>query len=228
MPINFLCEQCGRQLRVGDDAAGKQAKCPQCGAVQDVPGPAGADLPNPFSSLSGLPPPPHLGSPPPASSGPSGEFNPYQSPATSMPQAMPPVIRHVDALSQVSAPAIGLIVVGAIGGVSQVLSLLLNALNLAIVPQMANRGGDGLQIFTSGIGLVFAVLAMLIAGVIIYGAIRMKNLESYPWAMAASILAMIPCMGPSCLHPCCAIGIPVGIWSVVVLANVDVRSAFPN
>jgi hypothetical protein len=37
MPIEFSCSQCGKRLRVGDDAAGKQAKCPSCGAVQPVP-----------------------------------------------------------------------------------------------------------------------------------------------------------------------------------------------
>lgn len=37
MPVEFSCSQCGKRLRVSDDAAGKQAKCPSCGAVQPVP-----------------------------------------------------------------------------------------------------------------------------------------------------------------------------------------------
>jgi len=35
--IEFPCTGCGRALKVPSTAAGKQAKCPQCGAVQGVP-----------------------------------------------------------------------------------------------------------------------------------------------------------------------------------------------
>ena len=35
--IEFLCGTCSRMLKVPSQAAGKQAKCPQCGAVQMVP-----------------------------------------------------------------------------------------------------------------------------------------------------------------------------------------------
>ena len=37
MAIDFRCTGCGRQLRVGDDAVGRQAKCPHCGSVMAVP-----------------------------------------------------------------------------------------------------------------------------------------------------------------------------------------------
>lgn len=36
MPVRFPCS-CGRQLEVGDEYAGRQARCPECGAVVDVP-----------------------------------------------------------------------------------------------------------------------------------------------------------------------------------------------
>lgn len=36
MPIEFHCTRCGRLLRVPDDAAGQQARCPECGAVMPV------------------------------------------------------------------------------------------------------------------------------------------------------------------------------------------------
>ncbi len=35
--VEFACAQCGRLLKVAQSAAGRQAKCPQCGAVQPVP-----------------------------------------------------------------------------------------------------------------------------------------------------------------------------------------------
>lgn len=51
----------------------------------------------------------------------------------------------------------------------------------------------------------------------------MKSLENYGFAMAASIIALIPCMGP-----CCILGIPFGIWSLVVLSDPVVRSSFKS
>jgi len=36
MPITFGCE-CGKQLRVPDESAGKRARCPECGEVVSVP-----------------------------------------------------------------------------------------------------------------------------------------------------------------------------------------------
>lgn len=37
MPIEFRCESCSKLLRTPDESAGKKAKCPQCGAIVDVP-----------------------------------------------------------------------------------------------------------------------------------------------------------------------------------------------
>ncbi len=37
--IDFACQGCGRKLKVPQGAAGRQAQCPSCGAVQTVPAP---------------------------------------------------------------------------------------------------------------------------------------------------------------------------------------------
>ena len=37
MSIEFRCDQCGRLLRVGDDAVGRLAQCPACGTQKVVP-----------------------------------------------------------------------------------------------------------------------------------------------------------------------------------------------
>jgi hypothetical protein len=49
----------------------------------------------------------------------------------------------------------------------------------------------------------------------------MRKLESFGLCMTASILAMIPC-----LSPCCILGLPFGIWALVVLNKPEVKSAF--
>jgi hypothetical protein len=69
--------------------------------------------------------------------------------------------------------------------------------------------------------VVSGIIALLLSGLIFFGAMKMKKLESYGLAMAASIIAMIPC-----LSPCCLIGLPIGIWAVVVLVKPEVKSAF--
>lgn len=51
----------------------------------------------------------------------------------------------------------------------------------------------------------------------------MKQLQKWTLAVTASILAMIPCLGP-----CCLIGIPIGIWALVVLFKPEVKSAFTS
>jgi len=39
--------------------------------------------------------------------------------------------------------------------------------------------------------------------------------------VVASILAMVPC-----ISPCCLLGIPIGIWALVVLMKPEVQQAF--
>jgi hypothetical protein len=65
-------------------------------------------------------------------------------------------------------------------------------------------------------GIIFAVNI-----VILIGAIKMQRLQSYSWAKVAAILAVIPCVGP-----CYLLGIPFGIWALVVLSRPSVRQAF--
>jgi len=61
----------------------------------------------------------------------------------------------------------------------------------------------------------------VIGVVILLGALKMKNLQSYGFAMTAAILAMIPC-----LSPCCLLGFPMGIWAIAVLVDPQVKAAF--
>lgn len=37
MPIEFPCTQCGKPLRTPDDSAGRQARCPQCRTIVQIP-----------------------------------------------------------------------------------------------------------------------------------------------------------------------------------------------
>jgi hypothetical protein len=66
------------------------------------------------------------------------------------------------------------------------------------------------------LGLVTALLAIL-------GGARMLALKSYGLAVFASVLVAIPFISCSA---CCGLGEGIGIWSVVVLMNEEVKAAF--
>ena len=71
--------------------------------------------------------------------------------------------------------------------------------------------------------IIFGLAVLVVAGIIIFGAVKMKNLESRALALTASILAMIPCLSPA---SCCVVGIGIGIWALVVLNKPEVKAGF--
>jgi hypothetical protein len=69
--------------------------------------------------------------------------------------------------------------------------------------------------------LSLPALASLAGIPIVVGALKMKRLQSRRFALASSILAMIPRFSPAFL-----LGVPMGIWSLIVLTDPDVEAAF--
>jgi len=64
--------------------------------------------------------------------------------------------------------------------------------------------------------------AIVVANVVVLaGAIQMTRLRSFGLARTAAILAIIPCIGP-----CYLLGIPFGIWALVVLHDPAIRHSF--
>jgi hypothetical protein len=122
---------------------------------------------------------------------------------------------------QVRGPAIGLIVVAALGVVLQIISLIFNAAGASILARSGMPKEAMANMLSGTVGVISNIVAILLSVLIFFGATKMKKLESYGLAMAASILAMIPC-----LSPCCLLGLPLGIWAVVVLSKPEVKGAF--
>ena len=122
----------------------------------------------------------------------------------------------------VNGPAIGLIVVAILGALLQIASLIMHVVKGGSVPTNSQMPGQAWVNLLSGpIGVGLGLIAILMSGVILLGAMKMKKLKSYGLAMTASILAMIPC-----LSPCCVIGLPIGIWALVVLSKPEVKGTF--
>lgn len=155
--------------------------------------------------------------------------NPYNAPGPVMPAQ--PGGNSGYAGERVKVPAVGLMVGMGIGLVFQLLGLLQNVLVMAGVMPMAAPPENvdpaameqirGIQMFSGGAGIAFAVIAIIVGVVVILGAIKMKNLESYTFSLTACILSLIPCVSP-----CCPLGLIFGIWGIVVLNDPQVKAAF--
>jgi len=131
------------------------------------------------------------------------------------------------ALEAVRGPVIALRVTAIIGLVLVALGVVFNVLSLAGFHfNFGQQFGDPQfeRIFRrlgGGLGLVQDVVGAVVGVVVLLGASKMQKLENYQFALTASILAMLPC-----LSPCCVLGLPFGIWALVVINKPEVKSQF--
>ena len=144
-------------------------------------------------------------------------------PAPGMP-SMPMAGVVSPASDMVSGPAIGLIITG-----------ILNIIFAAARTAFALVGTGGAMIQHTGnpefdkmfaammgtFGLAAGVIGFLGGILILIAGVKMKKLEAYGLAIAASIIAMIPC-----LSTCCIVGLPIGIWALVILSKPEVKASF--
>ena len=141
------------------------------------------------------------------------------------PPSAPPPPAGPPASQQVQGPAIGLIVTGVIGGLFAILSILANVLGMGMAGLDSMSGNyEWAEYMTGGaFGVVSAIIGLAIAALLIWVGLQMKALRQWTLSMVGAILAMIPC-----ISPCCIIGLPIGIWAVVVLLKPEVKAAFTS
>ena len=157
--------------------------------------------------------------------------NPYGN-YGQLPQGMPnqPHSPRSGDGGKVKAPAIALIVCGAIdaayGLLNMVTSLMGGGGQAEIPPDAPPAFREFMEQMNSGSPIVGAIisLGMVAAGAfIVFGGIQMMNNRGYGLAIASAILNMLPCI--TCLG-CCGGGGGIGIWALVVLLNEDVKRSF--
>lgn len=232
MPEIINCPQCERKLRVPDNLLGQAVKCPTCGTTFTAAGAAAEPAP---SFPSAAPPPP-----PPAAPPRYNEPAPYPAaPRYDSPGAYPQQQRYPSyegrgdfddprerrrqlrpaAADAIAGPAIALLVVGIIGIVGS--GIIVCA---GIFVSASGAAGRRAMDDTEPVFVILVYGVMLVASIVVTAcATKMKQLDSYAIAMTGSILAVIPC-----LSPCFILGIPFGIWALVVINQPDVREAFNN
>ena len=151
-----------------------------------------------------------------------GDLPEFAAPSSAAVPVMPSIPAPRPAGTElVNGPAIGLIVVAILGVILQIVSLIFNLAGASFLASSQMPREAWANMFSGTIGVVTSIIGILVSGLILVGAMKMKKLESYGLAMAVSIIAMIPCFSP-----CCLIGLPIGIWAVVVLSKPEVKSAF--
>ncbi len=136
------------------------------------------------------------------------------APLSAMPTSAPA------ALNLVSGPAIGLIITAILGFLAQAASLIMRLVGSSMMAAQQNAP-PWVAAMSGTIGVIAGIIGILMSALIIAGALNMKKLTNYSLALTASIIAMIPC-----ISPCCLLGLPIGIWALVVLSKPEVKSAF--
>ena len=155
----------------------------------------------------------------------SADGGPFQ-PASSFPelnagpgQPMPgqPMPNAAEAKQKVNGPAIFMMITAGLNMAFAVLGLVMAVLgNTALAG--AGMMGEEEAIMRMITGIPGNVIGIITGIIILIGASKMRKLESYGFAMTASILSIVCC-------PCC-VGLGAGIWSVVVLSNAQVKASF--
>lgn len=144
--------------------------------------------------------------------------NPYE--ASQTPDAYQPNTSP----SEFKAPAVALIVVSTIAIAAGLFGLVADLLMLVsgAIEQLEEVNSGPISRYTIVVVRTIWGIALLCASAfVLFGAIKMIKGKSYGLAKTATIVAMIPLLGP-----CCLLGIPFGIWGFIVLNRPHVRQSF--
>jgi len=132
-----------------------------------------------------------------ASPAPDGSASPAGAPPTS-------------ATEQLRGPAIGLLATGVLNWLATPVIVLIL---VYIVSGRDSSVGPSL-------GMLGAlILNLVFSSTLIFGALKMMRCAAWHWALFAAIMAIL-------ITPGNVIGLPIGIWALVVLLQPDVRAAF--
>lgn len=153
---------------------------------------------------------------------PGGPFNPYASPQFAEPVLSgAPLVEAVK--RKVQPPAYFLCAVGGLGMFSSILIVILS-IGLRVMQPPGNADDatvEALDLMFDPDAAAFQVLFFFVHLTVLVGGYQMSQVKLRPMAFVASILAMI-----NCGSLCCVLGLPAGIWSLVVLCQSDVARAF--
>lgn len=214
------CPSCSATVRVPEALLGKKVRCPDCettfvAELEDLDERQGiAHEPRRGPSRSRVPDDMEDEEPPPE-----------EEEDEDRPRRRRRGRRSSEASSLLTGPAIGLMVASGFSLLLGLIDLLGRLLGFGLMAgAAAGRGVSAAQAAGQTVGVflggAFDVLSMVLPIIIIIGAVKMMKLQNYGLALTSCILGMVP------LHCCCILGLPFGIWGIVMLNNPDVKDAF--
>jgi hypothetical protein len=128
------------------------------------------------------------------------------------------------ALEKVSLPAIFLMIVGCLGLGMSVLNITIELMGLNNDnPFQFNKPNpnDPNAKAAENVGKVIGGVVQVVWSLIVFfGGVQMKGLKSRGYVFFSCIWAMLPC------NLCCLLGLPFGIWGLVVVNDPVVRRGF--
>jgi hypothetical protein len=225
MPLTIHCPACSKKLQIPDKLMGRMVRCPSCHKAFEAAESAGGQT-EPEDSVSAGPG---------KDAGAGYSINPARTVSPKVvfdsddvdddePVARKRRRRRGDG-SAALAPAISLLCVAVL---SLILSLIYGAFQLLVVaknlppppPGMdeARKAGYEIGVRVGAYGFPIAFLLWTIF--VLAGSIQMLRLRSYGLAITGAVVALLPC------NPGCILGLPFGIWAIIVLAKPEVKEAF--
>jgi hypothetical protein len=127
------------------------------------------------------------------------------------------------AIGRLRGPAIAIIVICVLGVLYQLVMLALNILGVGISSLAPPGGSDQfINMMSGGVGIILGLAQIVLNAFGIFAALKMMKAESYAMAWIATIIVALPCSF------CCCFGIPIAIWSIIVLIDDQVKAAFPQ
>ncbi|HZV08006.1 MAG TPA: MJ0042-type zinc finger domain-containing protein [Gemmataceae bacterium] len=226
MPEQIRCPSCDAALRVPETLLGKNVKCPKCqktflAEIEEPAEPEGITREPAPSGTRRRPKLPENAEDEEEELPPEEEFEEEEERPRRRKRRRR---RYAEAEAAVAGPAISLIVLGSLDLVLIALGVLLRLLGIGFLA--AGGGGQRMGAEQANAmaslagGVIGSIVALGFAVLILVGGLRMRKLENYGLAMTACIFALLPCGN------CCLIGLPLGIWGLVVLNRPEVKDAF--
>jgi hypothetical protein len=216
----IYCPSCNHKLRVPEELLGQTVQCPLCALVFVTPVRSG---PQPAA--------PVLAAPPPV------EAAPRPLPSLPPRPEVPTDPDQRQAAASLRLPAIVLLIVGCLGWLANACVLVVFKIAgpekiasfMEVLVQMAALPAEQKQEFRDLLtsedfyreSLVKGFVFLLVSTGVIVGGTQMLRRRGYAFAILGSVLAMI-----NIQNCCCVLGLPVGIWSLIVLLQPEVRRVF--
>jgi hypothetical protein len=212
----IFCPACNHKLRVPDDLMGQSVQCPKCDVMFTAPPPAStAEIPAPDDReryREGVP---------------EREPRPYED------DECRPRRRDWDdeelprrSQGKLIAPAVIIMILSVLAFLDSMARVVIGLFFPKVVEQLQANNAQlfgqqpvnlDMRVVHVVSGSIFAILALLS----FFGSIAMLRRQMYWLAIAGSVAAML-----NITDCCCLIGLPVGIWALIILLQPDVKAGF--